>query len=106
VRDVGEAFCPAYLPLLKANKDRPYTEQHQRWQRLRRGRYVEFNLVWDKGTKFGLDTSGRTESILMSLPPLAGWEYSHQPEPGSREADTLRWLRKGVDWLHAAESLA
>jgi coproporphyrinogen III oxidase len=98
VKDVGEAFCPAYLPLLAKNQDRPYGERELRWQRLRRGRYVEFNLVWDKGTKFGLDTEGRTESILMSLPPQADWEYDYHPEPGSREAETLGMLRKGVEW--------
>lgn len=104
VRAVGETFCPVYLPLLRQNKDRPYDEAETAWQRLRRGRYVEFNLIWDKGTRFGLDTDGRTESILMSLPPLAAWEYEHRPQAGSREAETLRWLRKGVDWL--SESLA
>jgi coproporphyrinogen III oxidase len=89
--------------LLRQNKERPYGEAETAWQRLRRGRYVEFNLIWDKGTRFGLDTDGRTESILMSLPPLAAWQYDHQPAAGSREAETLRWLRKDVDWL--SESL-
>lgn len=98
VRDVGEAFCPVYLPLLNQNKDRSFTEVQQEWQYLRRGRYVEFNLVWDKGTKFGLDTEGRTESILMSLPPQARWKYDFQPEAGSAEAETLAWLKKGVEW--------
>lgn len=98
VRDVGEAFCPVYLPLLDENKDRSFTEVQQEWQYLRRGRYVEFNLVWDKGTKFGLDTEGRTESILMSLPPQARWKYDFQPETGSAEAETLAWLKKGVEW--------
>ena len=95
---VGNTFAPTYLHLLEQNRDRPYTAAETDWQRLRRGRYVEFNLVWDRGTKFGLTTDGRTESILMSLPPLAGWAYDHQPSPGSREAETLAWLRKGVDW--------
>ncbi len=98
VKDVGEAFCPIYLQLLNANKERHYSEEEVAWQRVRRGRYVEFNLVWDRGTKFGLDTNGRTESILMSLPPLASWQYNHQPEKGSREQETLSLLKKGVDW--------
>ncbi len=98
VRDVGELFCPVYLPLLEENKERPFTQTQQEWQYLRRGRYVEFNLVWDKGTKFGLDTEGRTESILMSLPPQARWKYDFHPEPGSAEAETLAWLKKGIEW--------
>ncbi len=97
-RDVGESFVPLYTHLLRENQDLPYGERHEQWQRLRRGRYVEFNLVWDKGTRFGLDTGGRTESILMSLPPLAAWQYDYQPEADSEEARTLAWLRKGVDW--------
>lgn len=96
---VGETFVPTYLELLKINKDKPFTEREADWQKLRRGRYVEFNLVWDRGTKFGLTTNGRTESILMSLPPLAGWEYDFQAEAGSREAETLEALVKGMDWL-------
>ncbi len=100
VREVGEAFCPAYVPLLAKYGDQPFGEAEQRWQALRRGRYVEFNLVWDKGTKFGLDTEGRTESILMSMPPMAQWVYDHQPEPGSREATTLSLLQKGIDWVN------
>ncbi len=95
---VGETFAPTYVELLAKNKDRAETESEKEWQGLRRGRYVEFNLVWDRGTKFGLTTNGRTESILMSLPPLAGWAYDHQPEPGSPEADTLSLLKKGIDW--------
>lgn len=96
---VGEAFAPTYLHLLHKYKDRPFSEAEIQWQRLRRGRYVEFNLVWDRGTKFGLETNGRTESILMSLPPQANWMYDFQPEPNSREAVTQAQLRKGIDWL-------
>jgi coproporphyrinogen III oxidase len=96
---VGRTFAPTYLELLARNKDVPYSEKESDWQKLRRGRYVEFNLVWDRGTKFGLTTNGRTESILMSLPPLAGWEYDFQPEAGSREEETLDGLVKGKDWL-------
>ncbi len=101
VKDVGNQFMPIYQELISRNKDTSFTEDHQRWQRLRRGRYVEFNLVWDRGTKFGLDTNGRTESILMSLPPLASWEYDVQVEKGSEEERTLSSLKKGVDWLKA-----
>lgn len=92
VKDVGEAFCPTYIHLLHKNKDLPYGEREKNWQYLRRGRYVEFNLIWDKGTKFGLDTDGRTESILMSLPPMANWVYQYKPEPNSPEARTLEAL--------------
>lgn len=98
VKDVGEAFVPIYTHLIEKNKDLPYTEAEQKWQAMRRGRYVEFNLVWDKGTKFGLDTDGRTESILMSMPPLANWVYNHQPIEGSQEEKTLSLLKKGVNW--------
>ncbi|WP_420155478.1 oxygen-dependent coproporphyrinogen oxidase [Siphonobacter sp.] len=96
---IGESFAPIYTSLMLKHRDEPYTEAQRDWQLLRRGRYVEFNLVHDRGTKFGLETNGRTESILMSLPPLARWEYDHHPEPGSAEAQTLAWLRKGVDWV-------
>ncbi len=99
VRDVGEAFAPLYASLLNKHKDKPVSDQEKNWQYLRRGRYAEFNLVYDRGTKFGLDTEGRTESILMSLPPMAAWEYDHQPAAGSREAETLGLLRKGVEWV-------
>lgn len=95
---VGETFAPTYIALLEQNKDKAFTETEKAWQHLRRGRYVEFNLVWDRGTKFGLTTNGRTESILMSLPPLAGWEYDYQPAAGSKEAETLELLKKGMDW--------
>ncbi|PHI20160.1 oxygen-dependent coproporphyrinogen oxidase [Lewinellaceae bacterium SD302] len=96
---IGETFAPTYLQLLDWNKDKTYTERQQEWQQLRRGRYVEFNLVWDRGTKFGLTTNGRTESILMSLPPMAGWEYDFQPKEGSAEAETLEMLRKNMKWV-------
>jgi len=99
VKEVGEAFCPIYLELVKRNQNKAYTAQEQAWQFMRRGRYVEFNLVWDRGTKFGLDTNGRTESILMSMPPRANWVYNHQVEEGSEEARTLSYLKKGIDWV-------
>lgn len=101
VQAVGETFAPLYTQLIAKNKDLPYGPTQETWQRLRRGRYVEFNLVYDKGTKFGLDTDGRTESILMSMPPMAKWEYDHQVEPKSAEANTLSLLKKDIDWAHA-----
>ncbi len=100
VQDVGKAFVPIYTHLVHKNRDLPYGEAEKSWQLIRRGRYVEFNLVHDKGTKFGLDTDGRIESILMSLPPLAAWEYAHIPSPGSAEAHTLALLKKGINWTN------
>ncbi len=101
VKEVGLAFAPIYTYFMRKNKDLPYSETELHWQRVRRGRYVEFNLVWDRGTKFGLETDGRTESILMSLPPQANWVYNYQPEPNSKEAETQALLKKGIDWLCA-----
>jgi coproporphyrinogen III oxidase len=98
-QDVGESFVPIYEHLANQNRDLPYSDQEKDWQFHRRGRYVEFNLVWDRGTKFGLETNGRTESILMSLPAQASWTYNHQVEPNSREAFTLANLNKEADWL-------
>lgn len=98
VQDVGHAFAPVYTHLMKKNHLLPFSEKEKQWQYLRRGRYVEFNLVWDRGTKFGLDTDGRTESILMSLPPQANWIYNYTPEKGSREEKTLDLLKKGIEW--------
>ncbi len=92
-------FLPAYLPIVERRKDLPFTEQHQRWQRQRRGRYVEFNLIYDRGTAFGLKTSGRVESILMSLPSVAGWEYDYHPEPGSEEARLVEVLQNPRKWV-------
>ncbi len=99
VKDVGSAFAPLYTHFMTANKDKKYGEREREWQCLRRGRYVEFNLVLDKGTKFGLDTDGRTESILMSLPPQANWVYDFQPEKDSLEEATLQALQKGINWV-------
>jgi len=98
VQAVGQSFAPIYTNLMQKNSVLPYTDAQKAWQYLRRGRYAEFNLVYDKGTKFGLDTNGRTESILMSLPPQANWEYSHVPAPTSEEAKTLDYLKKGIEW--------
>jgi coproporphyrinogen III oxidase len=99
VQDVARAFAPTYLAIVKENKDLPYLDHQVAWQRIRRGRYVEFNLVYDRGTKFGLETGGRTESILMSLPTHASWVYNHTPEPGSEEEETLAYLKKEIDWV-------
>lgn len=99
MKNVGNAFLPIYTGLLDRNKEKSYDAAHKNWQKLRRGRYVEFNLVWDRGTKFGLDTDGRTESILMSLPPEVNWMYNHVPAENSPEAKTLSYLKKDIDWL-------
>jgi len=99
VWDIGNTFCPIYLKLFNSNKNKSFTEEQKKWQFLRRGRYVEFNLVWDKGTKFGLDTDGRTESILMSLPAVVHWDYNVVPEAGSEEEYTLNHLKKDINWL-------
>jgi coproporphyrinogen III oxidase len=98
VRDVGEAFLPAYVPVVERRAGEAWSEAERRWQLQRRGRYVEFNLVHDRGTLFGLETGGRTESILMSLPPLVRWDYAATPEPDSEEARLLDVLRRPVDW--------
>lgn len=98
VTGVGDSFLNAYLPIVQKRRDLPYEDRHREWQEIRRGRYVEFNLVHDKGTLFGLKTNGRIESILMSLPPKVQWRYDHHPEPGSEEAALLKVLEKPVEW--------
>ena len=98
LRAVGDAFIPAYRPIVARRKATPYGERERRFQLYRRGRYVEFNLVWDRGTHFGLQSGGRTESILMSLPPLVRWDYDWQPEPGSAEAELYEVFLKPRDW--------
>lgn len=97
--DLGRTFAPTYSALVEKNRHKSFTEQQKNWQLIRRGRYVEFNLVWDSGTKFGLETNGRIESILMSLPSQANWVYDYRPEEGSEEAKTLSLLRKGINWI-------
>ncbi len=101
VQAVGETFAPTYRQIVSRNKNQEYSEANLQWRNLRRGRYVEFNLVYDKGTKFGLETDGRVESILMSLPENASWYYNFVPEPGGAEAQTLARLVKGNDWISA-----
>jgi coproporphyrinogen III oxidase len=98
VVDCAEAFLPGWLPLAERRRGAPYGEAERTWQEIRRGRYVEFNLLHDRGTVFGLETGGRTESILMSLPPRVRWVYDHQPAPGSAEARLVEVLRRPRAW--------
>ena len=98
VEDVGRAFLPAYLPIAERRKGREWTAEERGWQEIRRGRYVEFNLVYDRGTTFGLETKGRVESILMSLPPRVRWVYDHHPAEGSEEARLVSVLKAPRDW--------
>lgn len=93
------AFLSCYLPIVARRRDQPWSEAEKRFQLLRRGRYAEFNLVYDRGTQFGLKTNGRTESILMSLPPTACWEYGFTPTPGSREAALIQVLQTPREWV-------
>jgi len=94
IEHAGRRFLDAYLPIVERRKDTPWTDAQKEWQEIRRGRYVEFNLIHDRGTVFGLKTGGRTESILMSLPPRARWMYAHEPAPGSPEAALLEELKE------------
>jgi coproporphyrinogen III oxidase len=99
VTEVGNGFLEAYVPIVEKRKNLVYTAAQRTWQEIRRGRYVEFNLVHDKGTLFGLKTNGRIESILMSLPPHVQWVYDHHPEKGSKEEKLINVLQKPVDWV-------
>ena len=99
MQSVGDAFLPAYLPILKRRKDTPYGDRERQFQLYRRGRYVEFNLVFDRGTLFGLQSGGRVESILMSLPPNVRWQYNWSPEPGTREAELYEKYLIKRDWV-------
>jgi coproporphyrinogen III oxidase len=99
MRSVGDAYLKAYAPIVERHRDDPWGERERQWQLYRRGRYVEFNLVFDRGTLFGLQSGGRTEAILMSLPPLVRWEYDYHPEPGTPEAALLTDFLKPQDWL-------
>jgi len=99
VSEVGNSFTEAYVPILDRRKELPYTQDQRNWQEIRRGRYVEFNLVHDKGTLFGLKTNGRIESILMSLPPHVQWVYDHHPDQGSEEEKLISVLEKPREWV-------
>jgi coproporphyrinogen III oxidase len=101
-RAVGDALLAAYLPIAQRNRDRPYGEAQREFQAYRRGRYVEFNLVWDRGTLFGLQSGGRTEAILMSMPPNVSWRYDWKPEPGTPEAALYTDFLRPRDWAHEA----
>ena len=101
MRSVGDHYLPAYVPIVRRRKDMPYGDRQRQFQLYRRGRYVEFNLVYDRGTLFGLQTGGRAESILMSLPPLVRWQYNWQPEHGSEEAELYEKFLQPRDWLPA-----
>jgi len=100
VTEIGNSFLESYLPIVEKRKTLEFSQNHKDWQEVRRGRYVEFNLVHDKGTLFGLKTNGRIESILMSLPPVVQWKYNHIPEEGSEEAKLLAVLANPKNWLN------
>lgn len=99
MQSVGDHYVPAYLPIVKKRKNTPYNERERDFQLFRRGRYVEFNLIYDRGTIFGLQTGGRTESILMSLPPVVKWQYNWSPQPGSAEAKLHEIFLKPQEWI-------
>jgi coproporphyrinogen III oxidase len=99
VRDAGSSFVEAYIPIVERRKGMEWTPQQKEWQEIRRGRYVEFNLIHDRGTLFGLKTNGRIESILMSLPAVARWEYDHHPAEGTEEARLVEVLREPKEWI-------
>ncbi len=99
MRSVGDHYLPAYLPIVEKRRNTEYGEREKKFQWYRRGRYVEFNLVYDRGTLFGLQSGGRTESILMSLPPVVNWQYNYQPEAGSAEARLTDYFLKPRDWI-------
>ena len=99
MRSIGDAYVPAYVPIVECRQSMSYTDRERNFQLYRRGRYVEFNLVYDRGTLFGLQSAGRTESILMSMPPLAAWTYNFEPEVGSKESEIFDLVRNPRDWL-------
>jgi coproporphyrinogen III oxidase len=102
LRAVGDSYIPAYRPIVQRRKNQPWSDRERQFQLYRRGRYVEFNLVYDRGTLFGLQSEGRTEAILMSMPPLVRWEYDYQPEPGSAEAELTEYFLQDREWLDEA----
>ena len=99
MRSIGEHFVPGYVPILQRRIGMPYGERERDWQLYRRGRYVEFNLVWDRGTHFGLQSNGRTEAFLMSMPPLVSWRYDYRPQPGTPEAALYTDFLIAKDWV-------
>lgn len=99
VTAVGDSFLGSYVPIVEKHKGENYTDENRKWQEIRRGRYVEFNLIHDRGTLFGLKTNGRIESILMSLPPRVQWHYNHHPEVGSEEAKLIEVLMNPREWV-------
>jgi coproporphyrinogen III oxidase len=103
LRSVGDHYLEGYLPIVRRRRDSPFGDRQRQFQLYRRGRYVEFNLVQDRGTLFGLQSGGRSESILISMPPLAGWRYNWQPQPGSEEAELYEVYLRPRDWLAAEE---
>ncbi|TLX73417.1 oxygen-dependent coproporphyrinogen oxidase [Labilibacter sediminis] len=101
--DLASAYPNIYYDIMDKKRDLKFTPAQKQWQNIRRGRYVEFNLIHDRGTKFGLESGGNTESILVSMPPLAEWEYDYQPEKGSTEYETQQLLKKGINWLNISK---
>ena len=101
MQQVAEQYLQAYTQIIARRKDHPYTEHERSFQLFRRGRYVEFNLLYDRGTLFGLQSGGRTESILMSLPPVVNWRYNWKPELGTSEAELYEKFLKPIDWVNA-----
>ncbi len=104
MQSVGDSYLDAYRPIVKRRKNTPYTGRERQFQLYRRGRYVEFNLVFDRGTLFGLQSNGRTEAILMSMPPLVRWQYDYHPEPGSTENELTQYYLQSRDWLAEAQA--
>jgi len=100
VKEIGDSFIPAYFPIVNNRKKLKFTDNEKKWQEIRRGRYVEFNLVHDKGTLFGLKTNGRIESVLMSLPPIVRWDYDFVPKTGSKEEELIKVLKNPIKWVN------